>query len=270
MEEPSAETNEPSVIRESLESYVGGKPRAIYLISPGVAKGVNVDFKSATMLGEDYLRGTIHGYNGGILRIWAVADLYKFFPDTEVITSSISPANKDTELSAPISHAQVQERELRRVWKKRGVKAPESIIKEENSISTITELAELVKLIVQNGWCGNIVGVTNDYHVERTTKMLERLPSLLDVSKPEYTLYKDFGKTWREFKRKEENGEVSIEIKGAESILSLTDPKFKHALRSAFSQEPWKSSLELRELWEEKGIEALESQNYESQPLKTT
>lgn len=268
MQEITTEVSQSADIQKSLQDYLGVKPSAVYLISPGVAKGEDGLYRSTTMLGKDHLRGGYGGYIGGILRVWAVADVYKFFPqNTQVITSSISPAGERTGLVETVSHAEVQEKELRRVWEKRGVIPPTTILKQENSFNTITELAELVMLIVESNWNGTVVAVSNDYHTKRIARMLERLPSLLDPTKPEYARYKDFAEVWEKFKAKEQQGVVNVVVKGAESILKLTDPKFKHALDNAFSQDPWKSALELRELVEERGVEALDTGSYSSKPL---
>src|SRR5579863_6270144 len=103
------------------------------------------------------------GYLGGILRIHAVATLYEAIPDIKIITSSTVKG---------ISHAQVQERELKTIFDKRDVNIPDgSIIREEKSDSTKTELVELIRLILKNNWQGAIVALTNDYHIERSKEM---------------------------------------------------------------------------------------------------
>lgn len=162
-------STEQGNISESLTHVIGGEPSAVYLLSPGVSLAKNVDYKSPSMLDPDYLRGEEFGYVGGALRVHAVAYLHKFFPDATVITSSTTEG---------ISHAKVQERELRAIWEKWGIPQPENIVREEKSTSTATEMAELIRLIVQNDWKGKIVAITNDYHVPRTEAMLAQLPSL--------------------------------------------------------------------------------------------
>lgn len=242
-------STEQGDIRESLTDVIGGEPSAVYLLSPGISLGKNIDYKSPSMLDPDYLRGKEFGYVGGALRVHAVAYLHKFFPDATVITSTTTEG---------ISHAKVQERELQAIWEKWGIPQPENIIREEKSESTATEMAELIRLIVQNNWKGKIVAITNDYHVSRTKAMLEQLPSLI-TSDP------TFSEVWTKFK---ERADVNIVVQDAESILRIVSPKFKNMLDVVFMKEPWKSYKEKRIESERRGIKALEEGHYEPQPLR--
>src|SRR3989344_2852916 len=187
-------------IPKQLEDNLGWKPTVIYLVSPGIAAGKNHDFKSPSMLEGEYFRGKSTGYIGGILRVWAVAYLHKYFPEAKIVTSSKIEG---------ISHAEVQERELLNIWEKWNIPSPEQIIKEEKSTNTMTEMEELVHLIVDNGWRGNIVAVTNDYHVPRVIKTLDCLPSLILPNDP------SFEDIWERFKNMVG---VNLSVKDAESI----------------------------------------------------
>jgi uncharacterized SAM-binding protein YcdF (DUF218 family) len=70
------------------------------------------------------------------------------------------------ESDAP-SHASVMQQELI----KKGVD-PTHILLEEKSISTATELVEMLKMAVANDW-SRLSVITSDYHLPRTQAMFE-------------------------------------------------------------------------------------------------
>lgn len=254
-------------LKETITEVIGGKPSVIYLMSGGVAipkelreevkkRGTDFlteeDFHSTTMRDPDFADGYKFGYLGGALRVYAVGYLHEYFPEATIITSSTVKG---------ISHADVQERELRALWEKCGIEQPKHLLQEPRSNSTRTELAELIRMIVDNNWHGLVIAVTNDYHrFPRTEATLSHLPQLITPQDP------GFMEVWGKFKAKDD---VELVIRDAESILKLVDPKFKAMLETVFTKEPWKSYRETRVEAEEGGFQAIEENAYDSQKVRS-
>jgi len=242
----SGEQNKAEILTHMLH----GQPDVVYLMSGGVAPGVHMDYRSTSMLDPDMADGYTFGYLGGALRVHATAELHRYFPHATIITSSVVNG---------ISHAKVQERELRALWEKWGVEPPVHVLREEKSSSTRGELAALVRMIRENDWKGSIVAVTNDYHVPRALTTLEHLPELIIPDDP------SFADVWSQF---QSQNDVQLNIQSAESVLKVVNPKFEAMLQKAFLQDPWKSSLATREKKEQEGREAIVAKTYDPQKAR--
>lgn len=141
----------------------GGTPTAIDILSSGIVKtgDASAVYKSGSYADVDP-HGLLSGTKG---RVVAAAELAEVFPDAMVITNSFYP--KDEE-GAP-THAAVMGQELNRL----GIKDAR-IIQQKESMSTFTELSELLKMIAENKW-QHIVVVTNDFQCARAKEMLSQM-----------------------------------------------------------------------------------------------
>jgi len=252
---------EHSKRHDALIRLLGAEPTAVYILSPGFSTAADGEKSTQTLRSPDSLRN-IYGYIGGTLRVHALAALHEYFPDAAIVTCSITPQTDTTDY---VSHAQIQERELREIWEKRNVAPPKEILRQEKSYSTITELGELVRLIIEKDWEGLIVATTNEYHIKRTEAMLERLPTLIKQVLPDD---QTFEQVWAEFKQKVQDGIVTLRIQDSESICAAANPKFENVFDHIAHNEPWKTGIEDREIAEEKGYQALVDGSYQPQPLK--
>lgn len=137
-------------------------PEALFSFSGGIEKNPNTGrYKTTTFthFGE-------HGQvTGGRTRAIATAEVARVFPDLKIVTTSHYYKDEP-------SHASVIAEELIR----RGVEE-ERISLEEESMSTITQLVEMIKTAVKNNW-REIVAITNGYHLARMQEMYRQLGNL--------------------------------------------------------------------------------------------
>lgn len=148
-----------------IRTLLGGEPDAIFILSGGVVTkmvGGRPMIRSTSYADHDQ-----HGLVvGGKARVIAAAEIARHFPTTVLVTTSFPPRD-------PASNARVMARELHHL----GVPS-ERVVCEERSISTLTELIEMVKLAAANQW-NHLVVLTNAYHLPRVRELYRRLPILV-------------------------------------------------------------------------------------------
>lgn len=171
---PGIEDNAGQLIEKekNIEGAITKDPDAIFILSGGIVakdEGRTQQFKSPSYKEKDE-NGLI---TGGKARVIAAAEISKKFPEAKIITTS-----KDARESGRPTHAEVMAEELQKL----GIH-PETIIKEEKSKDTLTELREMIKMIQQNNW-KNVDVITNEYHISRVEAMLDVLLSETEKEKP--------------------------------------------------------------------------------------
>ena len=250
MVEPSRTRNiETWDVPKNLEQLLGREftnhqlPQALVVLSGGIqpdrtsrAEAYNDGYRSPSYQGADRTGLA----SGGKVRVVAAAEVGKRFSDiTLVTTSKVEPDRP--------SHASVMATELRQ----RGI-PEQQIVLEEISHDTVTEMAELMKLVDANQWT-RVAIVTNAYHIPRAQAMLDRIDSIL----------RDTG---------DEAFQVAIErlrsVKGefhfvaAEELLEAISPHYE----ALFSKVRTMPAYAERLAAEARGRAALENGTYQHQP----
>ncbi len=211
--------------RATYEELSGGVPDAIFIL----ARNAAMNEASGTFKSGSYGAVDIHGnLAGGKARSVAAAELHRYFPNSTVVTNS----NIKTE---PVSYAQVTAQEV----EKRGV-PQEKIVIQEDSYSTFTELLELIKLVVANGW-KNVAVVVNEFQISRPQAMLEHIDELHDPNG--YWKKPDVQEALAAFKNLPD---VRIHFVSAEDVLVEADPHYKAVVDAARALPAWKE-LEAKE-----------------------
>lgn len=226
-----------------LEGIIGGQPQILYVESGGI-KPTNIPRTNRPRTNKpyettSYSDETASGTLGGKARVIAAAEIARVFPDIQIVTSSKDDINSET-------HAKVMADELINQY---GVNK-DRITLEENSVSTQTELIEMVKMAIKNNW-QSVAVLTNDYHLARNLEMFVNLDKLADPKDEE------FKTAWEKFQ-----ADVSCVFIGAETILPLRSPRYETLIEKVEETESYKRRLE----FEAKGVQALEEKTYKSDP----
>ncbi len=193
-----------------------------------------VDYFKSTSYGD---HGQVGVAPGGKARVIATAEIARLFPDIRIVTTSYEPNHVDDQPT----HAAVMENELKR----RGVN-PENITREEVSMSTLTQIVEMIKMAADNGW-RRIVAVTNEYHKPRMQEMIKQIGKLFahDV---------EFMKAYEIFE--ENQGEIALIA--AEDVISMIDGRMKAVVDAARETDAYKAVVAS----EQKGLQDLREGRY--------
>lgn len=197
-----------NVVKESLG---GEQPDAIFAFSGGT-----IQLKSGRWVSTAFSHLSEHGLaTGGRVRVLATAEIAKAIPGVPIVTDSY---NQFLDKSEAPTMAKVMEEELVR----RGVDA-ERIKKEEESISTVTQLIEMVKMTVAKGW-KNVAVVGNYWHLPRTAVMFKNLETIVNYEDPEEAAaFAETLKTFREM-------DVNVGGVSSEDILCIAHPYYAQYL----------------------------------------
>lgn len=142
----------------------GGVPDAVSILARSVhAKGTATVEKTGSYADTE-LNGWISGSKA---RVVAADELHHAFPTAKLVTNSYVARTGE-------EHARITARELQR----RGVSA-EDIIAQSESHNTYTEILELIRLSVENGW-HNVAVLVNEYQAQRTRAFWENILRLDD------------------------------------------------------------------------------------------
>lgn len=177
-----------------------------------------------------------HGIaTGGRTRVIATAEIAKAFPELPIITNSYNRFDpKEPTMASIIKQELIQ----------RGV--DEGRIEEEtNSFSTVTQLTEMIKLSVKEGW-KRVAVMTNEYHQPRVQAMLDRLDTIIDDA--------EFQKTLAAFR---EQG-TEVVLVNAEPVMRITDPHFAAYLERVEQTPQYQHTLAT----EAQGLKDLEAGRY--------
>lgn len=119
---------------------------------------------------KSHLKSRIEPGFGGKMRAMAAAEAYRQGLTPVLVFSGGKTAGEEYP-----SEAQAMQAFLERKYQNQDGKfshiPPEAIILEEKSKDTSTNFENLLKLIKEKGW-NNVAILTNDFHLERTTKLI--------------------------------------------------------------------------------------------------
>jgi hypothetical protein len=144
---------------------------------------------------------------GGKDRMLATAELHLAYPGAFIV-----PMSKTRDDAKPTYAAVTREELLRK-----GV--DESIIiLEEESVSTITEYKEAIKIVLEKGW-KNIVFVTSDWHLPRVKALFNHIENFAD-SDQEKEMMTTFAQMVRE-------GKIQPQFLGSTDPLEIRSNHYK-------------------------------------------
>ena len=234
MSENLSQLPKEEIYKQILEKeFEGGElPDAIFVLSGSIEFHENQGFRSPS-----YASGDDSGITGSRARVIAAAEIAKTFPEITIVAMS-----ENKEKSHP-SDAEVIEQEL----VERGVDM-EQIELEEESTSTHTELLEMMKMAKGKGWT-RIAVLTNDYHIARTSLMLEKLENI-----PGALIDEEEFATVKEFKQ----SEVEVRFFSAEDIISNASHHYKALIDKVHESQGYKNRVER----EQNGIRQLNEGTY--------
>ncbi len=222
---PDAEKLE-TVKRDAFERLCVGRPDAVIILARDIVKNE----ATSRMQSGSYGNVDIHGMMGGAkARTIAGAEMHKVFPDATIVANSWIKTE-------PVSYARVTADEL----EKRGVDK-NSIILQEQSYSTFTELIELIKLIVAHDW-KHVSIVVNEFSIPRAKAMLEHIHELHDPNG--YSRQPDVQQSLRAFK---EMTDTKIVFVSAEEVLLATSTHYKKTITEARQLPQWQVTMEREE-----------------------
>jgi len=227
----------------------GALPKAIFVLDGGITEVVEAEnkydflnpgrFRSNSYIDKDHAAIT-----GALARVVAGAELSKVFPDLTFVATGGRYHQDEPTVAA------VQEAELKQL----GVKG-ERILLEENSMVTMAEFMELIKIANEKGW-PQVAVLTSDYHTPRCKMIWEKLADLVNGADISGVRKKEFFKALADFKR----NNVQIVFVGAEDILEKVNEDYRVLINEAKESDGYKERLKL----EKKGIKDLQENNYKA------
>lgn len=246
------------VQKEQITSLLHAEPKQIFLFSGGIAKDKRGSFHATTIADGDFADSDAFGYLGGVYRMLATVELAKIFPKADIVTTSI-------DAKTGISHAQVYAKQL----EQHGV-ASKRITLEEKSVATRGEIKEMIKLVLAKEWSGPVAIVANNYHIPRILETYLNIEAL--IGDEDSSFKNDF----EEFVSRG----ITVLFAPAEDVLNIVDKRYGHyfetlknpSLRRVKNKKNEaffkriKDAIDLRQKWEESGIEAIRRGNYVKRP----
>jgi hypothetical protein len=218
------------------EIFHGVEPDAVVILSADIVEAPDrkIGYKSGSYADLD-VRDLLSGAKA---RVIAGAEASKYFQDAEIVTDT---RDRDLSRGRP-THAAVYADELQRL----GVDASR-IVMEEESINTIEELVETVKMSEQRNW-REIALISNDYHVPRIREMYNRLDELADPKDI------DFWNAYTSF----QIGTRSLQVVSAEDILPVRNPRYARLIQEVHALPEYAARVRA----EQQGIEDLKNRTY--------
>ncbi|MBY0539771.1 YdcF family protein [Patescibacteria group bacterium] len=212
---------------ESL--WGGGVPDAFSLLANGVKKVGTVGRWKTGGYSDVGARGDINGSHGGEIAIRRLKTEY--FTEAKVIANSFNTATKDWPEER---HAEVAAAEFRSA----GI-SEEDIIVQQDSVSTVTELLENIRLVEERNW-KHLVIFTNGAQVERARAALEKIDTVFDPLK--FRERPEIQKVLASFLEKRKKGEVKISIVAAEDALERMDERYARLMQEVRETELYRMS----------------------------
>lgn len=198
------------------EKTIGFTPDVIVVLSAGTIFDPKIGQFRSTKHNEGDVFGTLFGEG----RVLATAELASYFPEAKIITTS-------KRLPGEPTHAQIVRDELV------GCSVAASrIVLEENSINTLSQVTEALRIIFRSPW-KNVVFVTSEYQLQRTELFFKHFKELLvaDVQN------KDVVQAYEE-KR------IQVSFVAAEGILTHKSPTFAALVEAMRGTSGYKIRLE--------------------------
>jgi hypothetical protein len=231
MSEKLGETEYQEKLRRIMEMF-HDEPDVIATLSAGIKK-TNDQYHSPSYADTDPL-----GFlSGGKARMIAAVEAHTYFPNAMFLTNSHTKGKEDDEPT----HARVVADELIEY----GIPT-ESIVLQEKSTNTITEIIELIKVSVENNW--HIVSViSNEYQIPRIKEFINSLDKFVGSDK-------SFENALSKFR---EEG-YKINLVSAEDVLSVRSPHYDALIEKVKKTEAY----EQRVAAESRGTERIKDGSY--------
>lgn len=218
------------------EIFHGVQPDAVVILSADIVEAPErtIGYKSGSYADLD-VRDLLSGAKA---RVIAGAEASKYFQDAEIVTDT---RDRDLSRGRP-THAAVYADELRRL----GVDQSR-IVMEEESVNTIEELIETIKMAEQRNW-KEVALISNDYHVPRIRELYARLEDFAQAHDTEFwNAYTAF-----------QIGNRSLQVVSAEDILPVRNPRYSRLIQEVHSLPEYGARVRA----EQKGIEDLRNNKY--------
>ncbi len=236
LEKPGREKTDVYASERIRELFGNEAPDAVVVLSADIVEAPEKEsgYKSGSYEDMD-VRNLLSGAKA---RVIAGAEASKHFPDAIIVTDT---RDRDTSRGRP-THAQIYANELLQL----GVQS-DRILQEPDSINTITELAEIIKIAAERRW-KHIALISNDYHLPRIQEMYARLPELVSADDRQFSdAYRDFTAA----------GGV-ISTVSAEDVLLVRDPRYKRLIDTVHALPSYTARVQA----EQQGIEDLRQGRY--------
>jgi len=213
-------------------------PEAIFILSGGTEWSKERGYYTPSYDEPDFTGLA----SGAHFRVIAAAEAAKCFPEIKIVPTGKLITHGIAEKEHFPNDAKVMADELVAM----GVKE-DQIMLEEESVSTLTELLEMIKMARENGW-ERVAVVTNRWHLPRVRMMYEKLETIEGLcSDEEKEMIEDF----------KQNG-AEVKIVSAEDITDNISEEYKEQIKEIEQREAFKERLTA----EQKGIEDLKSGRY--------
>jgi len=245
------------------EQLRGITPDAFFVLGGGnreiISSKERVSYKTSSYRGKFFPEKI----GGAKARPIAAVELSKYYPEAKIVTMSHRPKNlfqlaeKSQETEYP-TFAHVLSEDIKRA----GVNG-NKIIEKPESTSTLTEMMEVVKLIVQNGWQNTAV-ITNDYQIERARKILNILKDdekLVFLKRELRFLFKTeresdlFNRQWQKFEEalsKFKTSNAHVVFVSAENVLRRRSPHYEKLINEVMEQDGYKNVVEQEKIGNQK------------------
>src|SRR5262249_31480331 len=152
--------------------------------------------RGGTLRPTSYRDSDVHGMLGGHARVRAAAELYlagqahRFLFATgrtaKILADYGSSAPSEAAVYCATFLRLLKRPDIQRRFQQQELLAPVTLL-EENSTNTMTNLAESLNIIRQQGW-ERVAFLTSDYHVPRTLALLTTLHGVFPVLSAENVL----------------------------------------------------------------------------------
>lgn len=213
-------------------------PQAVFILSGGTEYSKERGYYTPSYDEADFTGLA----SGAHYRVIAAAEIGKNFSDITLVPTGKLITHGIAEKEHFPNDAAVMADELKAM----GVKE-DQIILEEESVSTLTELVQLVKMARENGW-ERVAVVTSRWHVPRVKMMYEKLETIEGLcSDEEKEMIEDFKQSGAE-----------VKIIGAEDITDNISQEYRDQIKEIEQREAFKERLAA----EQRGIEDLKAGRY--------
>lgn len=225
-----------SILNSKYES--GQLPQAVIILSGGTEYSPERGYYTPSYDEADFTGLA----SGAHFRVIAAAEIAKCFPEIKIVPTGKLITHGIAEKEHFPNDAKVMADELVAMGVDRN-----QIILEENSISTLTELVQLVKMARENGW-ERVAVITSRWHVPRVKMMYDKLETIEGLcAAEEETMIKEFKLSG-----------AKVVVIAAEDITDEVSEEYRSQMQEVEQRDSYKERL----VAEQKGIEDLKAGRY--------
>lgn len=222
----------------SSDLELGQLPQAIFILSGGTEWSKERGYYTLSYDEPDFTGLA----SGAHFRVVAAAEIAKCFPEIKIVPTGKLIIHGIKEKEHFPNDAKVIADELVAM----GVDCNQ-IILEENSVSTLTELLEMIKMARVNNW-SRLGIITSRWHVARVKMMYEKLETIEGLcTTEEVTMIKEF-----------KSSGAMVAIIAAEDITDEVSEEYRKTIQEVERRDSYKERL----MSEQKGIEDLKAGRY--------